>query len=354
MPFALMPTIHAIQNDQHITIILSDTCRLLIDSNSTTHCPTYEDILMLFTDTSDKTRSGNFTLNEKGFLERGPPQMKNHREYYRYTAGTQYTDESNIYWIDPPADLLLSGAKKIVIEADNFIYPTKVTEINDTSIEIGANRYVSTTCSYSIITAANWVFLLGDTMRFMAHDCDKSGNYTFFNDTTTYYWERTKHNIEDTAKWKYEQLIKNTKERCSVRCNEYDTVGQNMTLVEMLINNTLTIDEILPENVTAQQYLCKKAGPLCDFFLYRAAEQEKDTIDIGIIENITAANNTLTFNATLSFTDEMFIDHVVVEPDPCEKAGPLCDYYRYQNINHTGASSSFVKHRNALAGAIGE
>ncbi len=298
---AFLPSSEAITNNQHIGIVISDTCKKLILSNSTTNCPTYEDILLLFEDTSDKTRSGDFDYNEQGFYERQPAQMKNHREYYRYTAGTQYTDEKNIYWVDPPADLLLSGAKKIIIEAGNFWYAIDQV-VNSSRIDIGNNRYVSSTCSYSIITASNWIFLLGDTMQYMKHDCH--WNYTNFHDNFTYYWDATQHNIENTAKWQYEQLIKNTKETCSVRCNEYETVGQNFTEIIIVINNT--------------------------------------------------ENYQVSFNESMQFVDEMFGDHVVAEPDPCQKAGPLCDYYRYQQRDHVPASSSFVKLRNDIAGAINE
>jgi len=361
---ALIIPIHysdAISNKDHITVVISDTCKRLLSLNTSTFCPTYEEILVIFSDTSDQTRSGNFTYNENGFFERGPAQMKQHREYYRYTDGTAYQNVKNVYWIDPPADILLSGAKKIIIEADNFIYPTRATEINDTSIEIGANRYVSTTCSYSIITAANWIFLLGDTMRYMASGCDNSGNYTFFNDTTTYYWDAVKHDITTTQKWKFDQLVKETKERCNVRCNEYDTVGQNMTIQEIyaMVDIEITIDP-----VAVEQYLCKESGPLCDYYLYKLKLQIEN-VTIPEIINVTSANpanHTLNFNATLSFTDEMFTDHVVVEPDPCEIAGPLCDLYRYQQTNHTKNESAYNAYLNAkwykesrdMAGEIGE
>jgi len=353
MPFALIHTVDAIKNTDHITVVISDTCKKLILSNSSTYCPTYEDILLIFSDTSDKTRSGNFTYNENGFLERGPAQMQNHREYYRHTQGTVYQDVSNVYWIDPPADLLLSGAKKIIIESNDFTYPIKKHEINDTSIEIGSNRYVSSTCSYSIISAASWIFLLGDTLRYMASGCDNSGNYTFFNDTYTYYWDATPHDITTSKKWIYEQLIKDTKERCNVRCNEYDTVGQNMTILALLLNNTLTIDEILPENVTAQQYLCKETGPLCDFYHYRIKNQTVNMTITEIIEPL-GTNQTLTFNETLSFQSQIMINHIVVEPDPCQIAGPLCDYYLYKNKNHTLNTQPWWQTANSFAGAIGE
>ncbi len=99
-------------------------------------------------------------------------------------------------------------------------------------------------------------------------------------------------------------MIKDTKQKCSVRCNEYDTVGQNMTKPEVV-------------------------EPL-------------------------GTNFTINFHESLTFQDENHLDHIAVEPDPCQKAGPLCDYYRYQNKDHVPASSSFVKLRNDIAGAIGE
>ena len=199
-----------------IGIILSKTCITMLKNNASTNCPTYEEINLLFPDTSNQQVSGAFNYSD-GFYERQPTKFKNHYEYYRYV-------DEPVTWIDPPGDII-EKIPRIIIQARDFEYTIKDQVVNSTSIKVGHSRYVSSTCTYSIITGANWLFLLGDTLKYLKSDCDP--NETNFDEIKIKSWEAEHHDITTSAKYKLEQWIKASIERCgkTVCKNEEERVN---------------------------------------------------------------------------------------------------------------------------------
>src|SRR3990172_7744127 len=63
-------------------ISYDNTCKTMLKNNLTTTCPTYEDIITLFPDTSNKFVSGDFGYYN-GLYQRLPTKLHNSFEYYR-------------------------------------------------------------------------------------------------------------------------------------------------------------------------------------------------------------------------------------------------------------------------------
>ena len=191
-------------------IVLSDTCLTMLENNVSSNCPNYDQIIGVFPDTSNHKVSGNFVY-DKGILQRQEPQLEKHFEYYRY-------DNIDTLWIDPPGDVL-EKVNLITITSNDFTYPIKTQEITNNTLLIGNNRFISKNCDQAIITAKNWLFLLGDTMQLMKHNCDKA--FTNFDEIKIKRWERTIHDITSSYKYQLDKWIKESKEKCRVKCFEY-------------------------------------------------------------------------------------------------------------------------------------
>ncbi len=191
-------------------IVLSDTCLSLLKINASTNCPTYEEILILYPDTSNHKWSGGFDYID-GILQREITTFNNHFEFYRY-------DSVSITWIDPPSDIL-EKIPLITISASTFEYKIPFQNITNSSVSIGHDRYVSSKCDEALISAENWLFLLGDTIQLMAHDCDEE--FTNFNEVKLRTWERTQHDIKTSMKWQLDKWIQETKINCKLLCFTY-------------------------------------------------------------------------------------------------------------------------------------
>ena len=183
----------------HFAVMVSGAC---VD------CPTVEELNLVFPDTSNQQVSGKIV---DGIRE--PAQMRNHYEWYRY-------EDRNIIWQDPPGDVL-TRAKLIVIE--NQIQPYKLGKnstlmVNNTSI-LGDKRWVSDGCNKSIIPKDNWMIYLGDTIRYMLHNCDPK--YTTINTLLEVKTEKTNQDITTSYKWKLDKWLEETKEKCRTICKEY-------------------------------------------------------------------------------------------------------------------------------------
>src|SRR3972149_5451488 len=72
------PTAHA----EFFGIGYDNTCKTLIKNNISSNCPSYEDIITLFPDTSNQDVSGKFSYYN-GIYQRGPAKLLNSFEYYR-------------------------------------------------------------------------------------------------------------------------------------------------------------------------------------------------------------------------------------------------------------------------------
>ena len=191
-------------------IILSNSCKTMLKNNITTNCPTYEQILSVFPDTSNRRMSGDFNYID-GILQRAEPQYENHYDQYRY-------DTLNLMWIDPPGDVL-DKISLITIAPDDFTYKIKGQVMTNNTLLVGDSRYINTKCHDATISAKLWLFLLGDTIQLMNHNCDR--NYTNFDEVKKRIYEKTEHDITTSYKYKLDKWIKETKIRCKQKCFEY-------------------------------------------------------------------------------------------------------------------------------------
>ena len=183
----------------HFAIAVSGAC---VD------CPTVEELNLVFPDTSNQQVSGEIINGT-----RGPSPMNNHYEWYRY-------EDRNVIWLDPPGDILTRG-KLIIIEND--VQPYKLGKnstlmVNNTTI-LGDKRWVSDGCNKSIIPKDNWMLYLGDTLRFMSNNCDPK--YTTIDTILEVKTEKSFQDITTSYKYKLDQWIKESKEKCLVVCKEY-------------------------------------------------------------------------------------------------------------------------------------
>jgi hypothetical protein len=71
-----LPSIDAI----NFGIVLDNTCKTILRNNVTSNCPTYEDVITVFPDTSIQDVSGRFDYFD-GIYQRGPEKLHNSFEY---------------------------------------------------------------------------------------------------------------------------------------------------------------------------------------------------------------------------------------------------------------------------------
>lgn len=174
----------------------------MIKNNISSNCPTYEELNLVFPDTSNKYFSGGFIYKD-GYYQRDKPRVNNHWGIYEYDENT------NRVWIDPPGDVI-EKMPRVYIAASDFTYKIDKQKITNSSYIVGQSRYVSSTCTEIIISADNWLYLLGDSIYYMLNDCDPE--YTNFDEIKLREWEATVHDITTSAKYKLEQWIKESKE----------------------------------------------------------------------------------------------------------------------------------------------
>ena len=192
-------------------IQLSQSCMTMIKNNITSACPTYEEILAIFPDTSNQLASGSFGYSDNGVYERQPSMMKKHYEFYRY-------DDTKRMWVDPPSDVLFR-MRIITIEPSLTQYKTTQTTIDKQVLEIGHGRWNDLQCKGITMGAPDWIFLLGDTIQYFDHDCEPG--YTNFDSTKDLYFKGQDYDLTTSYKYKLDRFIKDAKERCKGLCFEY-------------------------------------------------------------------------------------------------------------------------------------
>ncbi len=190
--------------DLDFGISISKTCyniHKFAPINSTSSCPTYEAIMALFPDTSIQEISGAFIIKDNQ-LQRGRPQMENHYNYY------DFMQNQTLLFIDPDYNTQKQlGMIRIESSLPEYIINYEVH--NNTRV-MGEGRYIED-CRNAVIDGKNWVFLVGDTIEFMRHDCHPT--YTLFNDNKTIYQEKTVHDITTSNKWLHDTWVALAKEQ---------------------------------------------------------------------------------------------------------------------------------------------
>ena len=186
-----------------------NTCKTLLKNNISTTCPTYEDVITLFPDTSNRKISGEFGYSD-GIYQRLPTKLHNSFEYYRL-------GDSSIIFVDPPVDTRIHiRTIEIKSSLDQYILRGQKTyNPDDNSITLGSGRFVDKDCKNAVVDSKSWIEWVGDTINYMEHSCDP--NYTKMNQTTTINLAKTKMDITSSYKWKLEQFQKKAIEQCGTK-----------------------------------------------------------------------------------------------------------------------------------------
>ena len=194
-------------------IMLDNTCKTMIKNNISSNCPTYEDIITLFPDTSNRKISGEFGYYN-GFYQRLPTKFIDSFEYYHF-------GDNNILFIDPPAQTA-ERIKLIEIKANLKEYKLPNNKSYDTknhTLTLGVGRYISA-CQHAYIDSSNWTYLLGDTIFHMQHGCSEDST-TYVSKTTTQL-NKTKHDISTSYKYKLAQWQKEMINKCGSKVCLYE------------------------------------------------------------------------------------------------------------------------------------
>lgn len=196
---------HAVIDSGSYGIFLSQGCRTNLKNNLTTTCPTYEEILLLFPDTSDKKILGDFGF-KNGMYQRLSSNYKNPEGYYNSVSEL----DKNLMIVDPPVKLFgRLNLIEIRPSLDEFIIRERGLDksYNSTehSLTLAHGRYVDS-CRLVYVDSDDWVFYVGDTLNYISHKCDPE--FTNFNSTRTQYFTKVTHDITTSYKYKLEQWIK--------------------------------------------------------------------------------------------------------------------------------------------------
>src|SRR3990167_5388564 len=200
---------------ENFGITLDNTCKTMIRNNISSNCPTYEDIITLFPDTSIQDVSGKFAYYN-GIYQRTPTKFTDSFEYYRFWNST-------ILFIDPLVETA-TRIKLIEIKANLEQYllrgETKSYNPTDHTLTMGIGRYIDS-CRLAYVDASNWIFLVGDTLNHMNNNC--SPDSTKFNSTIITKLGKVQHDIRDSYKYKLEQFQKAAIEQCGKKVCLYET-----------------------------------------------------------------------------------------------------------------------------------
>jgi len=208
---------HALIDSGSYGIVLSQGCRTNLKNNLTTTCPTYQEIMLLFPDTSEKKIIGDFGFKD-GMYQRLHSNYKNPEGYYNSVSELS----KDLMIIDPPAKLWNRlNLIEIRPNLDDFRIRERGLDKSYNAIEhsltLGFGRYVDS-CRLAYVDSENWIFMVGDSINLINNKCDPA--FTQFNGTKTTYFQKAVHDITTSYKYKLEQWIKQAVERCSTKnCN---------------------------------------------------------------------------------------------------------------------------------------
>lgn len=189
-------------------IALSRTCLSMISNQITSDCPTYQEINTLFPDTTNPLIAGEFKIID-GIYQRDIPPVKNPWRFYYYSI-------EPILWIDPPSD---ARSRLIMITIESSLPEYKIGDeskkMDDYSISFQKDRWVDDKCHEAKVTAKTWVFLTGDTLNLMKHNCDKS--FTSFDGTVKKEFVKSYQDITTSFKWNHDKWVAENLIKCKVK-----------------------------------------------------------------------------------------------------------------------------------------
>lgn len=209
-------------------IVTSKKCQIMIKNNITSDCPTNEQLLELFPDTSPRQYVGDFKIIDN-IVQREPMKVRidNCWHFLNSLAWTQ----SKTVWIDPPG-CMQPYMKMITIESNFNQYPIIgiTQQVTNNTILMGNERYVNSGCTESIINAKDWIFLTGDTLRFLNHGCDPA--FTSFDHIKKFTFEKSNQDIVTSNKYKLDEFFKNAKEKYKVSHIGSNDMNENKSVIE--------------------------------------------------------------------------------------------------------------------------
>lgn len=187
-------------------IRIGNTCLIML-INNIAGCPSYEELDVVFPDNTNPAL-GQLVLID-GIIQRGPAQYSKPEQFYRYHT-------NDIIWLDPP-ESVRKKIKMITIEPSlpEYKIGKESKTMDDYNITFGKDRYINANCSEIKITAKNWLFMTGDAMNLLKHNCDLS--YSTFNATTTLKFEKSYQDISTSAKYKHDKWVKESLINCKVK-----------------------------------------------------------------------------------------------------------------------------------------
>lgn len=195
---------------EHYGIVLSKTCTTMIKNGLDTNCPTYEELNTLFPDTSNQVVSGKLESFD-GMYQRNNDIKNGHWGFYRF-------HETSTIWIDPPGDIR-DRINLIIIEPRLPEYKLAgMQTMTNNTISLGHDRYIES-CKVATLSATDWLFLVGDTMRYLQNDCDPK--FTTFDHIRKKVFEKTEFDISTSYKWQLDNWIAKVKAECAIICKEY-------------------------------------------------------------------------------------------------------------------------------------
>ena len=188
-------------------IALSKSCLSMIKANLT-GCPTYEEISALYTDNTNQRVTGVLDYFD-GVYQRGPSQVHNPFNVYVYR-------DIPTLWIDPPYEAQVRMQMITILPSvPEYKIGDESKIMDDYNVTFGKFRWINLNCSEAKITAENWVFLTGDSLNLLKHNCNPA--FTHFNSTITITKEKSYQDISTSYKWKLDNWIKENLKNCKVR-----------------------------------------------------------------------------------------------------------------------------------------
>lgn len=184
-------------------ISLGKTCKTML-KNGISGCPSYDELDVVFPDNTDKRVGQLKTID--GITQRSTSLFLHPENFYRHFTG-------DIIWLDPPEDVR-KRIKVITIEPSLPPYKTGIEskQMNDYNITFGKDRWINANCSEIKVTAKNWLYMTGDAMNLLKHNCDLS--VSKFNATVMLKFEKSYQDISTSMKWKHDKWVAENLIKC--------------------------------------------------------------------------------------------------------------------------------------------
>lgn len=201
------------KNIGYFGIVLDNTCLTMIRNNITSDCPTYEDIITLFPDTSNRVVTGDFKYHN-GIYQRTPTKLSDSFEFYR-----GFSD--SLIFVDPPHDYFKS-IRLVEIKANLDAYKLPNAEAYNATantLKVGYGRYVDS-CRLAYIDSGQWSYLLGDTISYLSSGCQS--NSTTFDSVRIQTLQKTEHDITTSYKYKLAQWQNEMVKKCGKKVCLYE------------------------------------------------------------------------------------------------------------------------------------